>query len=328
MRPVLLTTITCLFHPLKCHDIFAQKQILNYYTKKISIGVKITCEDVKTYDLIKVALRESKIQFYSHESKDSRKFKAVMYGLDGRSADEVKIALVQLGFKCTDVKAVVKKYEHFEDTLFIVYFERGTVKLIDLRQKVKSLFRTIIKWDFQRKIKNRVIQCHKCQMFGHGERFCSVNVKCSNCAGNHHTNDCKALSNIRCANCNGNHKSTFAACPNRSRYLEIRDKINNRDGRRNQISSVQHSQSQNCPLPATTNIHNSQQLSSPPNAAFNPNWRPSMPNNSVANELFSEQEITNLTLDIVNGLKNCTNKNEQFNVIAQLAIKYLYSNYK
>lgn len=321
-KRVSIAPIKVLGHNIKTiQDIFSKKEILNYFTQKISIGVKITCDDVKTYDLIISTLRESKIQFYSHESKANRMFKAVMYGLDGKSADEVKLALIQLGFKCMEVRAVVKKYEQYEDTIFIVYFERGTVKLIDLRQRAKSLFRTIVKWDFLRRIRNRVVQSRKFQMFGHGERFCSVNPKCGDCAGIHLTNDCRALDNIRCANCNNNHKSTFLACPNRSNYLEIREKINNRVGRHQQRPQIVGAQ-------APVAVGRPQQIPVSRNVAYNPNWRPRAANNSIPNNLFSEQEITNLTMDIVNGLQNCSNKHEQFNVIAQLAIKYLYNCYK
>lgn len=119
-------------------------------------------------------------------------------------------------FKCADVKAVIKKFDHFEDTLYIVSFERGTVKLNDLRQQVKSLFRSIIKWDFQRRMKNKIIQCKKCQMFGHGERSCFVNIKCANCAGKHLTNVCPDANKSRCANCDG-----LIACP--KLYFEIRE---------------------------------------------------------------------------------------------------------
>lgn len=51
-------------------------------------------------------------------------------------------------------------------------------------------------------------------------------------------------------------------------------------------------------------------------------------NNEVAKKnLFSEREITSLTFIIISELPDCKNKQEQFNVIAQLAIKYLLNSY-
>lgn len=41
-------------------------------------------------------------------------------------------------------------------------------------------------------------------------------------------------------------------------------------------------------------------------------------------ELFSPGEIQSLIIEMTSQLANCKNKSEQLNVIAQLALKYLY----
>lgn len=43
------------------------------------------------------------------------------------------------------------------------------------------------------------------------------------------------------------------------------------------------------------------------------------------NTLFSEEELLQLTTEMVSKLRNCTNKEQQFNAIAQLAIKFVYN---
>lgn len=47
-------------------------------------------------------------------------------------------------------------------------------------------------------------------------------------------------------------------------------------------------------------------------------------NNTNQNDLFSEQEFMDLTMELITKLRVCKNKQEQFGVITQLAFKFVY----
>ena len=221
------------------------KGIKDFLIKKISIGIKIVCEKIEIFNAIKAVLIENECQFFTHEQKNDKVFKAVIHGLDKKSADDVKNELVTLGYNCLDVKTVIREYDNgFIDTLYIVYFSNGSVRLNDLRTKCKSLFRTIIRWDYQRKLKDKPVQCRNCQMFGHGERWCNIKSTCGICAGKHRTTECQNLERVKCANCHGEHKSSDIVCPNRSAYMEIRDKVNKTHSRVPPKYTHKHGQTQ------------------------------------------------------------------------------------
>jgi len=312
------------------------KNINKFLLKKISIGVKIVSENIDSLNLAMSALKEKNVPYYTHDRAENKSFKVVLFGLDNKSSDEVKSALIALNLKCTDVKAVTKTYENYKDTLYIVTFEIGSVRLDDLRRNVKALFKTIVRWEHKRKSKNNVVQCRNCQMYGHGERGCSIKTKCAVCAGGHRTTDCNNENRERCANCNGSHKSTDLACPNRLMYLDIRETIKNKNNRHARPS---HSSSSS----SSRHLHTGRSQFSFVDSEFPllPSTRPSSnsrpqllysrqegtpkQSSNENSDLFSEQEITQLTLDIVTNLSSCKSKEDQFNVIAQLAIKYLYS---
>jgi hypothetical protein len=57
-----------------------------------------------------------------------------------------------------------------------------------------------------------VLQCYKCQGFGHVAIACSSDERCRNCGENHNSKDCVALTPA-CANCKGNHAASDFACP-------------------------------------------------------------------------------------------------------------------
>lgn len=330
------------------NSLLQNKGHANYRLKKMSIGVKIMCETTNLYnDVIKI-LTENECQFFSHEKSTDRVFKAVIFGLEYKTSTEVKSELLSRGLKCQEVKVIIKNYEGFNDTIYIVSFDNGTVNLNDLKRNHCCLFRTIIRWDFHRKPKNRIVQCRNCQMFGHGEKWCSVRTKCAHCAGKHKTVNCSSPAQNKCANCNGNHKSIDVSCPNRKTFLEIRENIKNRNS-----LSAQPSQYRN----RETYLHSQQHSNMPSNRSYNNNstfrqqqshqqqhqqqhfvsaernnihyssnnatYSSKLRNN---NNLFTENEISQLSLDMITQLRDCTSKEQQFNVIAQLTIKYLYSN--
>lgn len=156
------------------HNLLAKKGIASYKVQKMSIGVKIFCGTVNTYEVIKTLLKENKCQFFTHDKKSDRCFKVIVFGLEGKSEAELQNELVRRGLKCTNAKRVDKKHHEFTDTIYIVGFENGSLKIKDLRRDHNILFRTVVRWEFQKKSKNKVVQCPNCQMFGHGERGCSI----------------------------------------------------------------------------------------------------------------------------------------------------------
>jgi hypothetical protein len=57
-----------------------------------------------------------------------------------------------------------------------------------------------------------VLQCYKCQSFGHVAAACKSAEKCRKCGHEHNSKECTA-ENPMCANCDGNHSASDFACP-------------------------------------------------------------------------------------------------------------------
>lgn len=150
-------------------------------------------------------------------------------------------------------------------------------------------------------------------MFGHGSDNCNVNTFCSKCAGPHKTTECKT-DIVKCANCHGDHKSTDNSCPSRSAYIGLRQRVANRQSRN--IQQISHFERPNGI--AQQNVNLSQQNYG------NRSWANVVSSsNTNNNDLFSIEQLKSLTFDLINNLKNCKNKVEQFDVITSLAFKFL-----
>lgn len=310
------------------HNLLGEVKVTNYSIKKMSIGIKINCENIDSYNQVCAVLKSKNWQFFTHDLPSARSFKVILYGLDEISTDTLKNELVQLGLKCQNIKMIKKKYEKFTDVFYLIFLESGSIRLNDLKKNVRSIFKTQVKWDFARRQINKVTQCYNCQMYGHGEKNCHIKTHCGICSENHETSACDS-NNIKCANCNGTHKSSDPACESRQNFFKIRERLSARNKPYSQpVRRVQQTFiPNNLDFPALQSHHKGPVINETINCSRISNVWANNNNNIGAkstSERFSMEEINALTAEMITLLGNCKTKAEQFNTIAQLAIKYLY----
>lgn len=289
------------------HKICKRIKITNYSMRKISIGHKLFCELQYDYDAVIKHLKENGIEYFSYMSKNNRPYKVVLSGLDKMDANNVKSELCKAGLRVIDVKPVFKKSNfNREVILYVVYFQKGSITLKELREKHQNIDYIRVKWNYQTKQHNKVTQCYNCQMYGHGSEHCNVKTFCAKCAGPHKTSLCVST-NIKCANCDGQHSSNAADCPSRSKYIVLKNRYSTpkRQIMQGSIPKLHPTQTNSN---SWANIVNSNNMSA---------------ENCSKNDLFTTDELQALTIELIDKLRNCKNKSEQFNVITSLAIKFL-----
>ena len=176
-----------------------------------------------------------------------------------------------------------------------------------------------VKWEYQKPNKTKLTQCYNCQMYGHGSNRCMVKTFCAQCAGNHKTSDCKETV-VKCANCKGPHKAMSLECPSRQNYNQIRMRAQPRNTRT--ISQqFNNGTNYNANFP---NALNQNQMPSTQITGNNQINYQNMNGNNKNNNLFSFEEIKNLTFELIASFKNCKSREEQFGVVTTLAFKFLY----
>lgn len=83
-------------------------------------------------------------------------------------------------------------------------------KLKDI-QKVRAI--NHIKMTFERhENKKLIIQCHKCQTWGHATFNFMLQSRCLKCAGNHFTRKCKPKNQIKYVKCQKDHPANSVEC--------------------------------------------------------------------------------------------------------------------
>ena len=66
--------------------------------------------------------------------------------------------------------------------------------------------------------KKSIIQCYRCQRYGH---IASETERCGRCSGDHKMRYCSS-NVLKCSNCRGNHVSSDNRCP---KFQEVKQKI-------------------------------------------------------------------------------------------------------
>lgn len=320
-----LTILKCKVEEIQ--EICNIAKIKEYFVKRISIGIKIFCSSKCDFDVMCNALN-GKYEYFTYPTKDEKPYKALLFGLDSQDPAVIKNKLIAKGLQVTDVKIVHKKTIYATMVIYVVYFKRQTITMRELRQNHSIIDYVKVKWDYQAPNKNRITQCHNCQMYGHGSSHCKVKTFCANCAGDHNTRECKE-SEIQCANCKGPHKSNDVNCPSRTHYLDMKQR--SRPMHKQQNKNTLNIVNNNNNFPNTLNQGIPRNIGVwPPqrnifSARSSNDHNNSIGQNTTPNveQLFSIQELQKITVDLITKLRNCKNKLDQFEVITNLAFTFL-----
>jgi hypothetical protein len=88
----------------------------------------------------------------------------------------------------------------------------------DLQTKARKIDGIIVRWE-KLKGKTQIIQCHRCQKWGHAAANCNAAIKCLKCGDDHATSECSIKkedatthNKIKCANCAGSHLANITDC--------------------------------------------------------------------------------------------------------------------
>lgn len=140
------------------------------------------------------------------------------------STDDVKNEL-------TELEVPVRSVEKFKNTKFPLIFTITVPKNVsakELSTKARYIQRTRVYYE-PHISKRELIQCKKCQAWGHATANCHLNVvRCVKCAGSHRSYDCDKSKDAAalCCNCSGKHPASSPDCPIYKKAVETKHKRN------------------------------------------------------------------------------------------------------
>lgn len=146
---------------------------------------------------------------YGHPTK--RKMKVMIRGLPKETdLNSVKLELKQLSIPVVRVHKLHTKEGNNRPLVVMAvvpHSDEGKVIL-----QVRKILGHDVKLEPP---KVKASQCHRCQKWGHSQRYCHAEIRCVKCAGNHFTKKCtrnRDESPPKCANCGLAHPANFRGC--------------------------------------------------------------------------------------------------------------------
>lgn len=184
-----------------------------YYTRSLSDNmVKINTREPNVYRTLVRHLKDENIVHHTYQLKEDRAYRIVIRGLHhGTSADEIKEELKEQGHIIRNIHNIRHRISKEPLPLFFVDIEPkpNNTEIF----KLQYLNNQKITIESPRK-KNDIVQCTRCQCYGHTKTYCTKPFSCVKCGGGHNSTTCKKTRETppKCALCDGNHPANYKGC--------------------------------------------------------------------------------------------------------------------
>uniref|UniRef100_A0A6M2DSN3 Putative nucleic-acid-binding protein from transposon x-element n=1 Tax=Xenopsylla cheopis TaxID=163159 RepID=A0A6M2DSN3_XENCH len=210
--------------PIFVHNVQDIKPLINlleeqaknaYSIKTINASqIKLTLNHPHMYNKILKILKDKGTELHSFQEKTKRTFKAVIKDLHHSTDIETLTKEINnLGHKVVRISNLKHKYTKFPLNIFLVELE------VKPNNKdffnIEFLYKTKILIE-EKRPSGEIVQCTRCQRFGHTRNYCNRTPRCVKCTEEHFTEQCswknKINKDVKCVLCGGNHPASYRGC--------------------------------------------------------------------------------------------------------------------
>lgn len=193
-----------------------------YYYKCLTQNkVRINPKTSRAYRALVKKLTELNVNFHTFQLKQERAFRVVLKNMHySTDVDDIVSAIEHYGHKVRNISNVKSFQTKAPLSMFFIDLEPS--KNNKEIYNIEFLLNAKILFEPPRK-KNDVVQCKKCQRYGHTKTYCWYPFRCVKCAQNHETSTCNKDLAIppKCVLCDGQHPANYKGC---NVYKNIKNK--------------------------------------------------------------------------------------------------------
>ena len=184
----------------------------DYKLKINNDQVKILPANPDSYKKIIKLLKSLNAYFHTYQLKQERPFRVVLRNIHySANLDELKFELLKLGHEVVNISNIRHRISKNPLSLFFVDLKQNS----NNKQiyNIKQLMNSIVKIE-PPLIKKEIVQCKRCQRYGHTQKYCNHNFRCVKCAGTHPTDQCTKSPETpaKCIHCQGDHPANYKGC--------------------------------------------------------------------------------------------------------------------
>lgn len=175
-------------------------------------SVKILPKSAEVYRKLVHKLNEGNVSFHTYQLKQERSYRVVLknmhYSVD---INELKEALSQHGHTVRNITNVLHSYSKKPLSMFFIDLEPSAnnkdIFNIQYLLHAKIVFEPPYR-------KKEIVQCKRCQQYGHTKSYCKHPFKCVKCGQDHETVKCIKDNSTPaiCALCGGDHPANYRGC--------------------------------------------------------------------------------------------------------------------
>lgn len=174
--------------------------------------VRLMVKSVDSYRKVVKYLETVKILFHTYQLKQERAYRVVIKGLHHSTPiDDIKAELISLGHPVRSVTNVKSRVTKEPLSMFFVDLNQNeNNKTI---YEISHINHAIVTVEAPKKTID-LVQCHRCQQFGHTKSYCKKPFRCVKCGMDHATAECKKSIDTppRCVHCLMNHTASYKGC--------------------------------------------------------------------------------------------------------------------
>lgn len=186
-----------------------------HYTYKLQgkTQIRFMPASTKIYTLVAKLLEQKKISFHTYQLSSNRCFRVVLRGMHHTAClDDIKFELDERGHNVLRIHNIKHRLTKEPLNMFFIDIEKksNNKEILD----IKFLLHASVEIEMPY-AKKEIIQCQRCQRYGHSKTYCRHPFRCVKCAMDHPTNLCPKSENrtpAKCVLCAGAHPANYRGC--------------------------------------------------------------------------------------------------------------------
>lgn len=207
----------------------------NFSYKSLRDGqIRLMVKNIPCYRKIVKFLDNNNLAYHTYQLKKERSYRVVVKKLHySTPIDELKTEIESKGHKVRNITNIKTRNHREPLPMFFVDLEPSQNNK-DIYE-ITRLYNCVVKIEPPLKTDD-IVQCHRCQQFGHTKTYCRNTFICVKCGLNHPTKVCPKPPNAnpKCANCLESHAASYKGCEvyrkivqkqkdNRGQYAKVND---------------------------------------------------------------------------------------------------------
>lgn len=195
-----------------CNSIKLITKNEEFSCKSTMKNIKINLQSANSYRAVIKLFNENKLEYHTYQTREEKPYRVVIRNLHHTiPTDYIKDDIESNGFLVKNVTNILKA--HSKEPLPLFFVDLNPSPNNQDIFKLKTICFTKIKIEAPH-IRRDLVQCHRCQQYGHTKSYCNHHPKCVRCGENHSSDSCSKSKDLpaKCALCGNDHPANYRGC--------------------------------------------------------------------------------------------------------------------